>query len=80
MASLIPGYKPSQENTLPQAQLDVARMDVTGGAVAGPLVAAQAGGDGLPTRSLVLWGILLLGVLALAGMAWVLMKQTKKTD
>jgi hypothetical protein len=79
MASLIPGYKASQENTLPQAQLDVARMDITGGAVPGPLVAAQAGSDGVPTRSLVLWGILLLGVLALAGMAWVLLKQTKKT-
>jgi hypothetical protein len=78
MASLVPGYKPAQENTLPQAQLDIAHMDVTGGAVPGPLVAAQAGGDGLPTRSLVLWGILLLGVLALAGMAWVLLKQTKK--
>jgi hypothetical protein len=33
-----------------------------------PLIAAQAGSDGVPTRSLVLWVILQLGVLALAVM------------
>ncbi|CAN7442760.1 DUF3999 domain-containing protein [Polaromonas sp. LjRoot131] len=80
MASLIPNYQASQENALPLAQADVAKADVTGGGLAGPLVAGSPQGDGLPTRSLVLWGILLLGVLALAGMAWGLLKQTKKTD
>jgi hypothetical protein len=80
MASLIPNYQSSQENALPLAQADVAKADVTGGGLAGPLVAGSPQGDGLPTRSLVLWGILLLGVLALAGMAWGLLKQTKKTD
>jgi hypothetical protein len=34
--------------------------------------------DGIPTRTLVLWGILLLGALALGAMAWVLMKQTRQ--
>lgn len=80
MASLIPNYQASQENALPLAQADVAKADVTGGGLAGPLVAGSPQGDGLPTRSLVLWGILLLGVLALAGMAWGLLKQTKKAD
>ncbi len=80
MASLIPNYQASQENALPLAQADVAKADITGGGLAGPLVAGSPQGDGLPTRSLVLWGILLLGVLALAGMAWGLLKQTKKTD
>lgn len=79
MASLIPNYKAAQENTLPLAQADVSRADVTGGSQGGPLVAAQPPG-GMPTRSLVLWGILLLGVLALAGMAWGLLKQTQKAD
>jgi hypothetical protein len=80
MASLIPGYKPSQENALPLAKADVSKADATGGSagVGGPLVAAQAPGDGIPTRTLVLWAILLLGALALGAMAWVLMKQTRQ--
>lgn len=80
MASLIPGYKASQENALPLAKADVSKAEATGGSagVAGPLVAAQAPGDGIPTRTLVLWGILLLGALALGAMAWVLMKQTRQ--
>jgi len=80
MASLIPNYQPSQENTLPLARADVSKAEASGSAVpGGPLVPAAPPADGLPTRSLVLWGILLLGVLALAGMAWGLLKQTKKT-
>lgn len=81
MASLIPNYQPAQENTLPLAQADVSKAEASGGSagLAGPLVAAAPPGGGMPTRSLVLWGILLLGVLALAGMAWGLLKQTKKT-
>jgi Protein of unknown function (DUF3999) len=76
LASLIPGYQPMQENTLAAAQADVARID---GAVAaaGPLVAAQPASDGLPSRSLLLWGILLAGTLALALMAWALHRQTR---
>jgi hypothetical protein len=81
MASLIPNYQPLQENTLPLAQADVAKAEAPGGSggLAGPLVAGAPQEGGLPTRSLVLWGILLLGVLALAGMAWGLLKQTRKT-
>lgn len=80
MSSLIPGYKASQENALPVAKADVSKADATGGSASlgGPLVAAQAPGDGIPTRTLVLWGILLLGALALGAMAWVLMKQTRQ--
>ncbi len=80
MASLIPGYKASQENALPLAKADVSKAEASGGnaSLAGPLVAAQAPGDGIPTRTLVLWAILLAGALALGAMAWVLMKQTKR--
>jgi hypothetical protein len=80
MASLIPGYKASQENALPLAKADVSKAEATGGSasLAGPLVAAQPPGDGIPTRTLVLWGILLAGALALGAMAWVLMKQTRQ--
>lgn len=80
MASLIPGYKASQENALPLAKADVSKAEATGGSASlgGPLVASQAPGDGIPTRTLVLWGILLLGALALGAMAWVLMKQTRQ--
>ncbi|KQO16879.1 DUF3999 domain-containing protein [Acidovorax sp. Leaf78] len=78
LASLVPGYQPQQENTLPPALADVARADITGGKPAdGPLVAAAAASDGLSTRSWVLWGVLLAGVGALGLMAWLLMRQTK---
>lgn len=80
MASLIPGYKAQQENSLPVAQADVSKADVTGGSAgaAGPLVAAPPPSQGMPTRTLVLWGILLAGALALGLMAWVLLKQTRQ--
>ncbi|WP_010464603.1 DUF3999 domain-containing protein [Acidovorax radicis] len=78
LASLVPGYQPQQENTLPLALADVARADITGGKPAGgPLVAAAAASDGLSTRSWVLWAVLLAGVGALGLMAWLLMRQTK---
>ena len=80
MASLIPGYKAQQENALPVAQADVSKADITGGSAgaAGPLVAAQPASQGVPTRTLVLWGVLLVGALALGLMAWVLLKQTRQ--
>lgn len=78
LTSLVPGYQPAQENTLPVAVADVTRAEFTGGKpVGGALVAAAATGDGISTRSLVLWGVLLAGVGALALMAWMLMRQTK---
>jgi hypothetical protein len=79
LSSLVPGYQPAQENTLPVALADVARADITGGKPPdGPLVAAAAASDGLSTRSMVLWAVLLAGVGALALMAWALMRQTKQ--
>ena len=73
---MITGYQPAQENTLPLAQTNVSRMEGAS-STAGPLVAVQPGSDGMPTRSLVLWGILLAGVLVLALMAWALLRQTR---
>ena len=71
LQSLMPLYQVAQENTLP-----LARAEVPGASAA--LVAAPPALDTVPTRSLVLWGVLLLGALGLALMAWVLLKQTKK--
>ena len=68
IASLMPGYRTAQEDALPLALLDTVA----------PLVVTQISSDALPTRSLILWGVLLLGVLALSGMAWVLLKKTQK--
>lgn len=68
MQSLMPDYRPAQENSLPLAQAD--------GAAA--LVPASAGRDGMPTRNIVLWAVLLLAALALAAMAWVLLKQNAR--
>ncbi|MFN7152561.1 MAG: DUF3999 domain-containing protein [Acidovorax sp.] len=79
LASLVPGYQPAQENTLPVALADVARADITGGQPAGGVqVAATAASDGVSLRSWVLWGVLLAGVGALGLMAWLLLRQTKK--
>jgi Protein of unknown function (DUF3999) len=68
MQSLLPGYKAAQENSLPLATVD--------GAAA--VVQAVASRDGMPTRNLVLWGVLLVAVLALGAMAWMLLKQNNK--
>ena len=79
LASLVPGYQPAQENTLPVALADVARADITGGKPAdGALVPAAAASGGISTRSAVLWGVLLAGVAALGLMAWLLLRQTKQ--
>jgi hypothetical protein len=75
LVSLMPGYQSGQENTLP-----LASADISAGAVAiSPAAVAQATSNAPPTRSLVLWGVLLFGVVALGFMAWVLMKQTAKS-
>ena len=79
LASLVPGYQPAQENSLPVALADVARADITGGQPAdGALVPAAAASGGISTRSAVLWGVLLAGVAALGLMAWLLLRQTKQ--
>lgn len=79
MSSLIPAYQSAQENALPLAQAHPARAEVSAGTVnPGPVIAAPLKNEGLPTRTLVLWGILAAGVIALGLMAWVLLKQTRK--
>lgn len=67
LPSLVPGYQPAQENTLP-----LARVDAQATAIQAPDLSSKT-----PTRTLVLWGVLLLGVLALGVMAWVLLRQTR---
>lgn len=71
LPSVMPGYQQGQENKLPLATLEA------GGA--GPvIVGSSAASDSIPTRSLVLWGVLIAGALALGAMAWVLMKQSSR--
>ena len=67
LPSLMPGYQPAQENTLP-----LARVEAQATAIQAPDLSSKT-----PTRTLVLWGVLLLGVLALGVMAWVLLRQTR---
>lgn len=79
LASLVPGYQPAQENQLPMALADAARADITGGKpIDSALVPAAAASSGISTRSAVLWGVLLAGVGALALMAWLLLRQTRR--
>lgn len=76
LASLIPGYKIGQENTLPQA-----RVLVNASASANtPVITAPSPSSTPPIRSLLLWGVLIVGVAALGLMAYILIKQTKKTS
>lgn len=72
IASLIPGYLPAKENTLPLAQVAAASPE------SAPLVVSPAASDALPMRRLGLWGVLLSGVLALGAMAWILLRQKQK--
>lgn len=78
MASLIPDYRSGQENRLPLAQTAQARPDAAATAGAPLVQAAPGSGNGLPVRSWVLWGVLLLGVLALALMAGALLRQMRQ--
>ncbi len=76
LVSLMPGYQSGQENALPAARADISVAAVA----AGPAAVAQATNNAPPTRSLVLWGVLLAGVVALGLMAWALMKSGKKSS
>lgn len=68
LPSLMPGYQSGQENKLPLAEVEARG--------AGPVVVASgAASDTVPARSLVLWGVLIAGALALGVMAWSLMRQ-----
>ena len=70
LGSLMPDYKAGQESELPLARVDASASNAD-------LSVTSANSDAMPTRSLVLWGVLLLGVLLLAAMAWALMRQMK---
>ncbi len=69
--TLIPGYEPGAENRLSLAQVAPLGAAATGGGK------ASAFSQTPPKRDLVLWAVLLAGVLALAAMAWVLLRQTQ---
>ena len=77
LASLIPGYTPGAERTLPAA-----RVDVASAATSPPSNLSRVSQAlGAPsTRSLVLWAVLIGGVLVLGGVAWAVMRQLKSTD
>jgi hypothetical protein len=75
LQSLIPGYESGAENKLPLATA-VISVDASGNAA--PVITAPPSSPFPPMRTMVLWGVLVAGALALALMAWVLMKQMKK--
>jgi hypothetical protein len=76
LASLIPGYTSGAEEKLPAAIVDV------GSATARPPsnLSRISQALGAPSaRSLILWAVLIGGVLVLAGVAWMVMRQMKST-
>ena len=74
LASLIPAYESGAQARLPLARLE-------GAAAAGTLAAlpTTAPATQRDLRHWLLWAVLALGVVALAGMAWVLMRQLNRT-
>ena len=69
LPSLMPGYQPDQENKLPLANPETSGTNMV-------VIATNSADGSIPTRSLVLWGVLMAGALALATMAWALTKQS----
>lgn len=83
LQSLIPAYEGGVENKLPLAVVRQVVGDAAGTGAAQSqtvvLIAAPISGQTLPTRNLVLWLVLFAGAGALGWMAWVLMRQTRKS-
>lgn len=75
-ASLLGSVLPASLDSLPQLTLTPVRADV-----AAPTPAWAAGWlpEGVPLRSVLLWAVLVLGVLALAAVAWRLLHQLKQS-
>ena len=67
----MPGYRDGDENALPLAVATVPP---------GPaMLAATRPENGTSRRSMILWGLLLLGTAALGVMVWVLMRQIRRS-
>lgn len=66
LASVMPAYQPGQEAHVPLAVVTT---------TAAATFAVTATEDRLPTRTFVLWGVLIAGVMALAAMGWALLKR-----
>ena len=79
LPSLVPGYQSRPEDSLPLARLasDATPESAQASPPAPTTVQAAAAPEGMPTRTLVLWGVLLAGVLLLGGMAWALLRQAR---
>ena len=78
LASIVPVPEPGPDAvTLQVAALPLAVVAGHDGitAVAKAIISAAPVSDGPPTRSLVLWGVLVAGALMLALMAWALLRQ-----
>ena len=77
LQSLVPGYQPAQENTLPLARTEVA---AAGAANIPASVQAPDLSNKTSTKTMVLWGVLLAGVLALGLMAWALARRRVRSQ
>ena len=77
LEQVAPGFNAKELQQLAQAQTGPEQLVATPQQLQQQQSAAQAASDSAKTRSLTLWGVLLLGVLVVAGMAWSLVKQFK---
>lgn len=81
LASLIPGYAPGKQHTLPAASLGPPQAGVPAAASAaaslpsGSVAARPVSGQTPSGQQMALWAVLAAGVLALALMAWRLMRR-----
>ena len=77
LEQVAPGFSTKELQQLAQAQTGAEQLTATPKQLQQQQSAAQAASDAAKTRSFALWGVLILGVLVLAGMAWSLVKQFK---
>ncbi len=77
LEQVAPGFSAKELQQLAQAQTGPEQLSATPQQLQQQQSAAQAASDAAKTRSFALWGMLILGVLVLAGMAWSLVKQFK---
>jgi hypothetical protein len=75
---VIPGYVDGNETKLAQATVDTINAVAIPSAPPSTITAIKEKVGAPSERSLVLWGVLIVGVLLLGGLAWSLLRSTPR--
>jgi hypothetical protein len=74
---VLPGHTAGAEQRLPVAGVDPLSAQAAPPGV-GERLSSAVGTDAIPGRTLILWAVLIAGVLALAAIAWSVLRQSAK--